>query len=282
VVRAPRRAAADQHLGVRGRVGAEGEEHGRARRRVVPRHAAGDGREAAERGAVVGVEDDGAVVGEDEDGAVGEEVEERVQVVLGVGLRRLVQEREERQRRRVVVREVLEVELPAAAEDEDAAVGEDHVGGVPPPRGEERGELDPARGRGEEPRDAVAAGEAAGLEERAVGEQGTRGAPWVGGERVRVEHVGAEVQEHRVRRAVGGAAVVGGGRARRLRGEGDVGRTRVGAVEHEDEVTREQLHVHRRHADARVEELPFSLERRRRRRRGIVIGAGVGKAAGVG
>ena len=103
----------------------------------------------------------------------------------------------------------------------------------------------------------------------------------VGGQRVQVQHVGAEVQEHRVSRAVG---AVGGGRARRQRGQRDVGGPRVGAVEHQDEVPRQQLHVHRRDADARMEELPFSLERRGRcgglLRRGIIGARGIGNAAG--
>ena len=47
----------------------------RSRRKVVPRHAAQDRGDAAERDAVVGVEDDSTVIGEGEDYAVGEEVE---------------------------------------------------------------------------------------------------------------------------------------------------------------------------------------------------------------
>ena len=72
-------------------------------------------------------------------------------------------------------------------------------------------------------------------------------------------------------------------------GEGDVGGPRVGAVEHEDEVAGEDLHVHRRHADARVEELPLAGERGGRSfllrgllRQRDLAGDGIGDAGGGG
>jgi hypothetical protein len=78
-------AAADDDLGAEHVAAAEveGEERGHAGGGVVPAPA-GEGREVADDLAGPVVEHDGAVVGEDEQSAVGEEVDERVQIVLDV------------------------------------------------------------------------------------------------------------------------------------------------------------------------------------------------------
>ena len=103
--------------------------------------------------------------------------------------------------RRASLRVELVVELPPATDDERAAIVEDLVGGVPSVGGERVLLLGPvaalvvpgaaARGHGARVAEPVVL--AAGLDERAVGGDGGRGAPGVGEDGERAEHVGGDV-----------------------------------------------------------------------------------------
>ncbi|KAK1307451.1 hypothetical protein QJS10_CPA10g00445 [Acorus calamus] len=100
--------------------------------------------------------------------------------------------------------------------------------------------------------EAVAEGEAAGLEEGAIGEGGGGGAESVREEMSRGEGNDGGVKEEGV-----GSAVGGGGGAK----DGGVGEkegAKGGAVEDEDLVIAEEVHVHRGDVDDCAEETQFS------------------------
>ncbi|CAL9063442.1 unnamed protein product, partial [Musa banksii] len=103
---------------------------------------------------------------------------------------------------------------------------------------------------------ALAIVRAAGLDQAAVGGDGAGGAPGVGEDGERADGVGGHVVLGGVGGAVDGEGPVAGVVPAAAAGEGDVGGAKVGAVEDDDAVVGQQLHVHRRHADAGLEKLP--------------------------
>jgi len=141
-----------------------------------------------------------------------------------------------------------------------APVREFLVGGVPAAGGEAVGEFLPVAGgaREEFSHSSFAVVEAAGLNERAVGGDGGGGAPYVGLDEAGAEGVGGDV----VFDGVGGAVCFDDLFARVVAaaaaGEGEVGEAEVGAVEDEDGVGVEELHVHGDNADASLEKLPLA------------------------
>lgn len=154
----------------------------------------------------------------------------------------------------------LVVEFSSAADDDLPPVREFLVGGVPAARGEAAGDFFPVAGgaREECSHSPFAVVEAAGLNQRSVGGDGGGGAPYVCLKEKRAEGVVGDV----VFDGVGGAVcfddlfvrVVAAAAA----WEGEVGEAEVGAVENEDSVGVEELHVHGDNADAFLEKLPLA------------------------
>lgn len=196
-------------------------------------------------------------------------MQERVKIVLFARIRIFGFPQEFKVIKRLVVSDILGDELigerGTTADDDDATVGEDLIGGVPAAVGEGDGELDPvalvvvAGGEGAELVMAVV--EAAGLEKGAVGDDGGRGAPGVGLDGEGAERVGGEVVEDRVGGAVELEGHIAGVVAAATVGEGDVGGAEVGAVEDDDPVVAHDLHVHGRDADAALKEEPVAASR---------------------
>ena len=175
---------------------------------------------------------------------------------------------EERERTRSVRPRRVELDggCGAAADDDDGAVGEDLVSGVPA-AGEELGgvELLPVAGRksviegaGAESADLLEAVlVAAGLEKSAVGEELAGGAPGVGLDLERAELAGGGVEVDGVRVAVQlGEELIGGVDAAARRRELQPGRADVGAVEQHHRSEARDGAVHGRDAGVLHQQLP--------------------------
>lgn len=194
-------------------------------------------------------------------------MQERIKIVLLVRIPGLLQKAEivELRKRPVVGRrrrlgkELVGKSQPPSDND-DPAVRQDLVRGVPPPLPELPAQLRPvgaevvARPELTDPTNAVSV--TAGLDENSVSVDGAGGAPRVGADSERTEGVGDDVVEKGVSGAVGS---VGFGRANAFAaGEGEIGGTHVGPVEDYDLVVFEELHVHGRDSDARMEKIPVA------------------------